>query len=127
MLEKSTEQIKKDKEFNELLKQKLNSEEFQQFFQKQEPTFKALFTYLLNQSNIPLSALGKSEAVPLKTLLAFANEFELCPLLTNFNEIITSYNNMTKGKPIIDGLPIGINYQEFLEILFKVAAKSIFP
>lgn len=47
-------------------------------------------------------------------------------MLASFNEIISSYNTMTKGKPLIEGQTIGINYGEFIEILFRVAAKSIY-
>lgn len=67
--------------------------------------------------------LGR-ETIPLKTLLNFANEFEICPLLTNFTEIITSYNNMIKSKQMTDTGPIGVNYHEFIEILFRIAGRS---
>jgi len=125
ILEKTADQLKKDKEFNDLLKQKLSSEEFQQYFQKQESTFKALFTYLINNTPTTLDIVGR-DTIPLKTFLGFSNDFEICPLLVNFNEIITSYNSMIKGKPLQEGKPIGINYQEFIEIIFRVAAKSMF-
>ena len=119
ILEKTVDQLKKDKEFNEVLKQRLNSEEFQSYFQNQEPTFKALFTYLINNTPYTLDQ-GQRESIPLKTVLMFANEFEICPLLVKFNEIILWYNSMLKGKAQLSG----VNYQEFIEIVFRIAAKS---
>lgn len=128
LLEKSVEQTKKEKEFNELLIQKFNSEPFQKYFQTHDPTLKALFEYLLKNTYTPLNQLnlkGVRDTLPLKALLGFVNDFEVSPLLISFNEVITTYNNMIKVKPLDPNEAIGINFKEFQEILFRAASKSI--
>lgn len=129
ILPKQIEDIKqKSEEIKEnqiLITQGLKNPGIQGFFRDYEEILKALFHFLINQTYTPLNFHLERRTVPLQTLVSFANEFSLCPLLCKVKNVMNFYKNITKSKSLnIEKNPVGLDYEEFLESLFRIAIKG---
>lgn len=113
------------KENQELIRQNFKSEHIQQFFKAYDPTLKALFSFLINQTYTPLTSNLQRTTIPLKTLLNFTNEFNVCPMLLQIKNIINFFKQITKNKPYkVDTVEVGLDYEEFKECLYRIAVKG---
>jgi len=129
ILPKTIEEMKEkddQKRENELLiSQNFKNPEILHFFSEYESTLKALFNLLINQTYTPLNFNMERKTIPLQTLIGFANEFNICPVLFKLKHIMNFFKNITKKKPYsIDKVQVGLEYDEFLECFFRIAIKG---
>ena len=126
--EKLKEQREKEfeiKENLEVISQSFTSDPIQRFFKEHEQTMLALFNFLISQTYTPLTFNLGRNTVPLQTLISFVNEFNICPMLFKLKHIINFYKIITKKKPFsVDKVEVGLEYDEFLECVFRIAIKG---
>ena len=69
---------------------------------------------------------GSGGLLPFRNLCAFANQFNLLPRVMDDIEIRVVYRSVTRGTTVGNmkrGMPIGLTFAQFKELLFRVAVK----
>ena len=124
-LEETRNKVEEKRENELVVEQNFKKPEIQHFFTEYEATIKALFNFLIKQTYTPLNFNMERKTIPLETLEGFANEFNVCPVLFKLKHIVGFFKNITKKKPYsIDRVQVGLEYEEFLECLFRIAVKG---
>lgn len=101
------------------------SEKIQLFFNKHLSTLQAIFNFLLSYTFTPINIHGGRDTVPLNTILTFANQFNICPLLFGFKDIIIIYKSLLRNDlHTKDNIVIGMNFDQFKECFFRFAVKA---
>ena len=101
------------------------NEKVQSFYQKHLSTLQAIFNFLLSNTFTPINIHGGRDTVPLNTILTFANQFNICPVLFGFKDIIIIYKSFLKNDlQTKDNIVVGINFEQFKECFFRFAVKA---
>lgn len=116
-LEKERAVREKERLFREKLKDSLLIPEISQVFKKFNEELTHIYNYFRENTDIT------NEKLSFKGFMNFSVQFLLCPQVVSYEKMQLFFNYTTKEKDKEAG-PLGVDFQEFLQLLLRVGIKG---
>lgn len=99
------------------------NEDVAKAFEKFQPQLQFLFNYYVNNAFLPVDSRAKLELLQYTPFVQFAKEFNIIPGVLPLSQIAVIFKMITKHKPLMENLPVGLTYEEFCQALLRIAIK----
>ena len=121
------EQIKKDRETQHKITDMCQSAPMEQIFMTYHVPLTLLYNYFSHVEMDPYltntSGRGGGGALGFRTFFALMNMFEILGPVVEPTEMRIMYKNLTHGKKIGGRIPVGLTFEQFKEMLFRIAVR----
>eukprot|EP01017_Pseudomicrothorax_dubius_P035500 TRINITY_DN4977_c0_g1_i1.p1 TRINITY_DN4977_c0_g1~~TRINITY_DN4977_c0_g1_i1.p1 ORF type:complete len:331 (+),score=107.68 TRINITY_DN4977_c0_g1_i1:65-1057(+) len=124
MLEKERERREKEKKMNEQVIALFGSPEIQMAFARHEKQLKYVFQYYLENIDLDVRIPYTMDHLQYKGFMVFAAQFNLFPGILSTEQIGLAYRSVSLDKKLVDKIPVGLSYDDFLQVLFRIAVKG---
>jgi hypothetical protein len=74
----------------------------------------SLFEFLRKETFLPIGKPASVNTISLRTFTWFTDRFKICTEILSVPDVVTVYRTLTRMKPLIDHVPVGMEYGEFL-------------
>ncbi|KAM3135414.1 hypothetical protein pb186bvf_012433 [Paramecium bursaria] len=115
--------IKQEKQINQQIIEKFKSAPIQKVISQYGVALQVLFQFLVNETYFVIGQNSRDQ-INYKTFSWFADRFNFSPEVISRDDITRIYRFLTKDKEIIDKVPVGMKYDEFLLSLFIISLKG---
>lgn len=99
----------------------------QEIFKNFEYCLQAAYDYMAPISMDPflrgISGQGAGGALPYRNFFVFVNMFGLLGTVVDTKELKVMYRSTTNGRKVGNVIPVGLHFEEFKQILFRIAVR----
>ncbi|CAD8090140.1 unnamed protein product [Paramecium sonneborni] len=124
ILTQNHSRIQEQKNLEKEIENKFQSVSYQKIIEKYQFGLNSLFQFLIKETFLPIGQPTSREQISFKVFAWFTDRFNLCPEIVSKDDILQLFRYLTRDKEVIDGIPPGMNYDEFLQALHRISIKG---
>ncbi|CAD8177819.1 unnamed protein product [Paramecium pentaurelia] len=124
ILTQNQSRIQEQKTLEKEIENKFKSTSYQKIIEKYQFGLNCLFQFLIKETFLPIGQPSSREQISFKTFAWFTDRFNLCPEIVSKDDVLQLFRYLTKSKEVIDGIPPGMNYDDFLQALHRISIKG---